>query len=991
MANTKRNRKVHAAGILLSLCALGGIAAAAPNVIFSPDAVITASASFDIGDFSVSENTTDKTVTVLSYHGSGGAVTLPLHTGLYRPANGYKYIVDENAFQNNANITKVTIPSAYIKIGKGAFSGCTKLTTVVTTGGDLATIGEDAFKNCSKLTTLNLSEGLKTIDKNAFTGTALTKLQIPGSLESIGYSAFKGVTTLTSVDYLSNVKYNTSHLNTIMPYAFMNCSGLNDLCSLPTAVTYLGREAFRNCTSLTKLDLDYINVTTIPPLLAHGCTKMEIVYLPQKVQKIEINAFGKNGIANSKSDHAVEIRCLSRTSAINTSNGTVKSRVVVLDTSGNENNWGGAFYDTKKIIFKGYPNSALDYGYHSYDYQYAGRNSISKYPNNSASGITSEFMYYSNNNLGTVSYWDGETSTVNRLCTFLKDIPYPLPGKINDNDLIAVNDGYEDIIKINSVTCKDAAGNTLADGKPFGQGTTYYYEVKIQPKSSSYNFNLENMKYNNTGKIKVLGQKDKSGKAKTAYAYANVVGISLGSADALPVVTLRCYADLSDYEDANGNEPYSDSWSGSNGSNLPKDLYGANTHTLYYLRAPHPYVDDTTAVNTKPRVTLDLEPVTDEVNKGNLFDQSKYWNAGAAKVYYAYREKGTSTALNYSCTWILENLEPEKTYNVYFSSNSSDANRFYTYEFKAPPVLKVKGANLNLSDVLGLKFNLEPTASFIKSDAKATFKVKHGNSYVNVTSAIPATNTDGVYAFPVLLNAKEMYDPVTLNGYSASGLSSDWALVLGKKCTYLPDKTFTYTVMEYLNSAVSNPSITPKNRALAQATKDYGIMVMKRLNYNTNLITSADETAALENISDVTAYDFEQFAPVKSGSTPAGFKGVGASFECKSASVFNVKFNVLAGHTIDEFTIKCTDPKGRTTTITPVLSADTENQYVYSITGLTAKQLSDQYTFTVSGGGKTFTIKVSSMSYFYAQRNNSDPNVTNLGKAVYLYNQAANA
>ena len=176
MANTKRNRKVHAAGILLSLCALGSIAAAAPKAIFSPDAVITASASFDIGDFSVVEDTTNHTVTVLSYHGSGGAITLPLHTGLYKPANGYTYIIGEGAFKDNNNITSVTIPSAYTEIET------------------------EGFYNCSKLTKVTLNEGLKKIGTRAFRGTKLTDFKIPKSLEEIGTVAFFYVTTLKTFD-----------------------------------------------------------------------------------------------------------------------------------------------------------------------------------------------------------------------------------------------------------------------------------------------------------------------------------------------------------------------------------------------------------------------------------------------------------------------------------------------------------------------------------------------------------------------------------------------------------------------------------------------------------------------------------------------------------------------------------------------------------------------------------------------------------------------
>ena len=970
MANTKRNRKVHAAGILLSLCALGGIAAAAPNVIFSPDAVITASASFDIGDFSVVEDDTDKTVTVLSYHGTGGAITLPVHTGKYKPANGYTYIVGEDAFNGNKNITSVSFPSCYTIVEDEAFNACTNLKTV------------------------SLNEGLKEIRYCGFWHTGLTSVAIPKTVELIGSGAFQSCSSLTSVSRLNGASYSASSLKQIGNSSFASCPKLTSVVIQSNKLNKMGTGVFQNCTALTSLDLDYTQLTEIPYRTFYDCTALTRVYLPQTAVKIRNEAFVNVGTANSKSDHSVEIISLSTTPAINTSTGLAKTYMTCVDSSGNETNWGAAFAGAKKIIFSAYPNSALDYGYHSTYKNINGKKTIGKTASGTSSGITSTFTYSSSGS-PQVSYWDDDSTGLNRVCTFLKDIPYPLPGKINDNDTIKVNTGYENMIDIVSVTCKDAKTNeVLADGKPFGQGTTYYYEVKIQPKNE-YNFNLENMKLSNTSKLKALGEPDLAGVATTSVAYTNIVGISLTSAKAKPIVTVRCYADFSDYyyKDSNNETifPYRESYSGNNISIAPKDLYGAATHTLYYLRAPHPYVDDTTAVNTKPRVTLDLEPVTGEVNKGNLFDQSKYWSAGAASVYYAYREKGTSTALNYRSTWTLENLEPEKTYYVYFSSGASDAGRFYTYEFQAPPVLKVKSANLELTDVLGLNFNLEPTASFIKSDAEATFAIQHQSSTASASAAIPATNTNGIYAFPVQLNAKEMYDPVTLNGYSATGLSEDWALVLGKKCTYLPDRTFTYTIMEYLNTVLSSSSFTDSQKALAQATKDYGIMVMKRLDYNTGKISAADEQTALDNISCIEANDFNKFAPVPGGTKPVGFNGIGAVFECKSASVVNVTFTLQSGHTIDEYNITCTKPNGQTVTITPTPSG-TANKYIYAITGLKARQLDDQYTFTVKkAGSTTYTLKISAMSFFYAQRNSSDPNVTNLGKAIYLYNQAADA
>lgn len=959
MANTKRNRKVHAAGILLSLCALGGIAAAAPNVIFSPDAVITASASFNIGDFAVVEDTANKTVTVLSYSGPGGAITLPVHTGLYKPANGYKYIVGEDAFNGNKTITSVTIPSAYVKVESEGFNECTNLTSVT------------------------LNEGLEEIAYCGFWNTGLKSVTLPASLKTLGSGAFQSCSNLETVSR----KTGTSQLKTVGQYAFASCPKLSSFQALSSSVTTMGAGVFYNDTSLTSLDLEYINVQTVPYRTAYGCTKLQTVWLPSASTKICEEAFGNVGTANSDSNHSVRFYHKSTAAAINTTDGSVKSRVTVVNSSGSNINWGEAFKGMKQIEFQAYPNSAFDYGYHSSSFTYAGRKTISKLADGTASNISCSFKYFDST---TVSLWDTQTSSAGKAYKILKNIPYALPGKINKNIVEVDESDYSGRFQINSVVCKDAAGNTLAFNKPFSQGTTNYYEVKIQPKDT-FNINLENMKANNSTKIKISGEPDKSGVATTNPAYVNIVGISLSSASLKPVITLRCYTDFSDYSYTNSNNetvyPYIDSYDGFN--NSAKDIYGNSMHGLYFLRAPHPYVNNTTAVDNKPRVTLNLEPDADDVNKGNLFDQRLYWNAGAATVYYAYREKGSSTALNYRSTWTLENLEPEKTYYVYFSSDTSDANRFYTYEFKAPPVLNLTSAALSLEDSLNLNFKARLTDSFKKNGAEAKFSVQTPSGSVNQSAVISEPNSDDSYVFPVKLAAKQLNDNVTMNGYTASGLSNDWVMTKGSGYTFIQEKKFTYTAMKYLN-AIINGNYQPIDKALAQTTKDYGIMAQNYFNYNISALSNADQNTALENISGIDATDFNSFRPVASGTKPTGFKSYGVSFVCESESILNVNFNLTnTDYNIGDYTIEYKKPGTNTwKRITPV--ANGTNKYTYKITGLKAKELDSVHAFRVTKGSTVYNFSLSAMTYFYTQSTSTDTKMLNLGKAIFLYNQAAN-
>ena len=92
--------------------------------------------------------------------------------------NGVTYkitAISANAFKNNKKITKVTIGANVKEIGKKAFYGCTKLTTVDCKSKVLEKIGASAFQGDKKLTKITLKSTLlkkNTVGKNAFKGTS---------------------------------------------------------------------------------------------------------------------------------------------------------------------------------------------------------------------------------------------------------------------------------------------------------------------------------------------------------------------------------------------------------------------------------------------------------------------------------------------------------------------------------------------------------------------------------------------------------------------------------------------------------------------------------------------------------------------------------------------------------------------------------------------------------------------------------------------------
>lgn len=88
------------------------------------------------------------------------------------------------------------------------------------------------------------ANALPTIVSNTYVdGKGIIKFAI--DVTSIGYNAFKGSTSLTSVIFGNS-------LDTIGNYVFENCTGLTSM-TIPNSATSIGEGAFINCRNLTSI------------------------------------------------------------------------------------------------------------------------------------------------------------------------------------------------------------------------------------------------------------------------------------------------------------------------------------------------------------------------------------------------------------------------------------------------------------------------------------------------------------------------------------------------------------------------------------------------------------------------------------------------------------------------------------------------------------------------------------------------------------------
>ena len=132
------------------------------------------------------------------------------------------------AFQNNCNLTSISIPEGVTKIMKSSFNNCISLSSITIPGG-VTEIGEKAFYNC----------------------TSLTSIIIPNSVIHIGERAFYNCTSLTSIAIPYPSSYSTTSLG---EKAFANCKSLTSIyCkSLEPPTLYAGN-AFVGVSSDCKL------------------------------------------------------------------------------------------------------------------------------------------------------------------------------------------------------------------------------------------------------------------------------------------------------------------------------------------------------------------------------------------------------------------------------------------------------------------------------------------------------------------------------------------------------------------------------------------------------------------------------------------------------------------------------------------------------------------------------------------------------------------
>lgn len=182
--------------------------------------------------------------------------------------------VGGSAFSSAKALQQVFLPESVTKIDRDAFSH-SPLTYIEMPA--VTEIGNNAFFVCEQLTSVTLPASLTAIGTQAFQRSGLTEITVPASVTSFTFSRAALLSKVVLEEGITEVPRN----------AFLDCEALTSV-TLPSTVTAIGRAAFRN-TALTSVTLP-ASVDSIADY-AFFLTPLESIEFPAGVKYIGHKAF----------------------------------------------------------------------------------------------------------------------------------------------------------------------------------------------------------------------------------------------------------------------------------------------------------------------------------------------------------------------------------------------------------------------------------------------------------------------------------------------------------------------------------------------------------------------------------------------------------------------------------------------------------------------------------------------------------------------------
>ena len=294
------------------------------------------------------------------------------------------------------------------------------------------------------------------------------------------------------------------------------------------------------------------------------------------------------------------------------------------------------------------------------------------------------------------------------------------------------------------------------------------------------------------------------------------------------------------------------------------------------------------------------------------------------------------------------------------------------WEENAEETVIIKNANVEFSGKIRLKFAfIFPESVLADEGAYVTFE-KAGTTTKKLVSEGTADGDAIFFIIPV--PAPEFADDIVVRVFD--GGDSQLTLKSEKGTDYTADG-FTYSVRTYAQNK-SESGKTEEIRALAKALFDYGTAAQIYFEYGDFDGLSVDGA-----VSAVTEDDLAPYALTVTGTKPEGVTSAGIMVEFDTDNTLRITFKTDGSKPVGSYTFLLDGTEKKAT-------KKGKNAYL-QIKNIAAPNLDTVHTFSVTDGTDTYTITACALSYAYTSVQNGDSNRQNLGKALYLYNRAADA
>ncbi len=201
--------------------------------------------------------------------------------------------VGQYAFYNTG-ITSIEIPNSITTIGGSAFANCSSLTNIVWNPVNMTDFNRNSapFVNLSAVTSFEFGETVEHIPAYLCYGMAnLTEVSIPNSVTSIGQYAFyrTGITSIEIPTSITSIGNST----------FAECSSLTNVVWNPVNMTDFNYDSapFAYLSTITSFEFGE-TVEHIPAYLCYGMANLAEVSIPNSVTSIGKYAFYSTGITS---------------------------------------------------------------------------------------------------------------------------------------------------------------------------------------------------------------------------------------------------------------------------------------------------------------------------------------------------------------------------------------------------------------------------------------------------------------------------------------------------------------------------------------------------------------------------------------------------------------------------------------------------------------------------------------------------------------------